>query len=100
MKVLGQTVRRVKTEEGLRLWNKARKCKCTESKTLPTGTEARVCADIARRQQLGVSKYGTTVADNPLTLKQWLQHAYKETLDEAVYLKRAIEEIERKEATP
>lgn len=58
----------------------------------PTGTEARVCADIARRQQLGIAKYGQTVADNPLSLIQWLQHAYEECLDQAVYLKRAIEE--------
>jgi hypothetical protein len=59
----------------------------------PTGIEAKVCADIADRQQRGIAKYGTTVADNPLTLKQWLQHAYEEVLDQAVYLKRAIEEI-------
>lgn len=58
----------------------------------PTGTEARVCADIAARQRLGVAKYGTTVADNPLSLDQWLQHAYEEALDMAVYLRRAIEE--------
>lgn len=100
MQVFGQTVRRVKTEEGLRLWDKAGKCACKPRVFLPTGTEAKVCADIARRQHLGVAKYGTTVADNPLTLKQWLQHAYEETLDKAVYLKRAIEEIERKEAIP
>jgi hypothetical protein len=61
----------------------------------PTGTELRVCEDIARRQALGVAKYGTTVEANPLTLKQWLQHAYEETLDKAVYLRRAIEEMER-----
>jgi hypothetical protein len=60
----------------------------------PTGTEARVCEDIARRQQLGISKYGTTVSENPLPLKQWLQHAYEETLDKAIYLKRSIEELE------
>ena len=41
-----------------------------------TGIEAIVCADIAKRQMLGVQKYGTTVQDNPLTLRQWLQHAY------------------------
>lgn len=64
-------------------------------KTESTGTESRVIADIAQRQALGISKYGTTVEDNPLTLKQWLQHAYEECLDQAVYLKRAIEEIER-----
>lgn len=58
-----------------------------------TGIEKIVCDDIAKRQALGIAKYGTTVADNPLTLKQWLQHAYEETLDKAVYLRRAIEEL-------
>jgi hypothetical protein len=62
---------------------------------IATGTEARVCADIAERQKLGVAKYGTTVQDNPLTLRQWLQHAYEECLDQAVYLRRAIDEIDR-----
>lgn len=59
----------------------------------PTGTEAAVCHDIAARQRAGVAKYGTTVADNPLSVKQWLQHAYEECLDQAVYLRRAIDEI-------
>jgi hypothetical protein len=59
------------------------------------GTEARVCADIDRRQALGIAKYGVTVEGNNLPLKAWLQHAYEETLDKAIYLKRAIEEMER-----
>ena len=59
-----------------------------------TGTEARVCADIAKRQALGINKYGCTVATNPLELREWLQHAYEEALDQAIYLKRAIEEID------
>ena len=63
----------------------------------PTGTEARVCADIAERQQLGIAKYGQTVAENPLGLQQWLQHAYEECMDQAVYLKRAIERLEASE---
>jgi len=63
----------------------------------PTGIEAIVCADIARRQALGIAKYGTTVADNPLTLREWLMHAYEEKLDAAVYLRRAIAEIDRKQ---
>jgi len=62
----------------------------------PSGTEARVCADIAERQRKGIAKYGTTVADNPLSLRDWLTHAYEEALDMAVYLKRAIEEIDAK----
>ncbi len=58
-----------------------------------TGVEAEVCTDIAARQMLGIAKYGTTVKDNPLSLKEWLQHAYEETLDHAIYLKRAITEL-------
>jgi hypothetical protein len=60
-----------------------------------TGTESRVCQDIAARQAKGLAKYGVTVENNPLNLKQWLQHAYEETLDQAIYLKRAIEELEK-----
>ena len=57
-------------------------------------TEALVCVDIRYRQQLGIKKYGTTVAGNPLTQRQWLQHAYEECLDQAVYLKRLIQEMD------
>ena len=60
-----------------------------------TGTEAEVCKDIARRQALGLAKYGTTVRENPLALGQWLQHAYEECLDQAIYLKRAIGELDQ-----
>jgi hypothetical protein len=61
----------------------------------PTGTEKEVCEDITRRQQLGITKYGQTVANNPLSHRQWLQHAYEEALDIAVYLKRAIQEVDK-----
>jgi hypothetical protein len=61
----------------------------------PTGTEARVCADIAQRQQLGIQKYGVTVAANPLPLRAWLEHAYQEVLDTAVYLRRAMDDMDR-----
>ena len=59
-----------------------------------TGIEADVCEDIAARQRLGLAKYGTTVAGNPLPLREWLQHAYEECLDQAIYLRRAIAEID------
>ena len=61
-------------------------------------TEALVCVDIRYRQQLGIKKYGTTLAENPLSLREWLEHAYQETLDKALYLKRAIQEIDEQEA--
>lgn len=66
----------------------------------PTGIEAQVCNDITARQAKGVAKYGVTVQDNPLELRAWLQHAYEETLDQAIYLKRAISEIEKHARTP
>ena len=64
---------------------------------VPHGIEAMVCTEIAARQSKGIAKYGTTVADNPLSLRQWLQHAYEEALDQAIYLKRAIAEIDAQE---
>lgn len=64
----------------------------------PTGTEAAVCADIARRQVLGIAKYGTTVAENPLPLRAWLEHAYQEALDSAIYLKRAMDVMDKEAA--
>lgn len=60
-----------------------------------TGTEAAVIADIAARQAKGIAKYGVTVRDNPLELRDWLQHQYEELLDAAVYAKRAMEELDR-----
>ena len=65
---------------------------------LPEGIEAEVCADIARRQAFGENKYGTTVAENPLSLRAWLVHAYEESLDLPIYLKRAIAEIDAQQA--
>lgn len=60
-------------------------------------TEDLVIRDIKFRQQAGIRKYGTTVANNPLELKLWLQHAYEEALDFAVYIKRIQQEIQRRE---
>jgi hypothetical protein len=59
-----------------------------------TGTEGRVCVDIVRRQQMGIAKYGTTVSENPLELRQWVEHAYQEALDQAIYLKRIMEKLD------
>lgn len=64
---------------------------------MPHGTEAKVCTLITQRQALGVKKYGMTVSENPLTHKEWLQHALEEALDMAIYLQRSIEELEKSE---
>ena len=59
------------------------------------GIEAEVCIEISKRQEFGIAKYGTTVADNPLSLLEWMQHEYEEQLDAVVYKRRQIAELER-----
>jgi hypothetical protein len=53
-----------------------------------------VRCDLKQRSEVGIKKYGVTLDRKDLKLKDWLQHAYEETLDKALYLKRAIKEIE------
>jgi hypothetical protein len=65
-------------------------CNKEQETQKPSGIEALVCDDIAARQQVGIAKYGTSLADNPLTTLQTLQHAYEESLDFPIYLKKLI----------
>lgn len=60
-------------------------------------TETRVIELIKTRQKLGIKKYGTTLADNPLSLKEWLMHSIEEDLDGVNYKMRAIQELEKNE---
>ena len=49
---------------------------------------------------MGRQKYGVSVADNPLSLREWLENAKQEAMDAAVYLQRAIEELDKKGGGP
>jgi len=62
-----------------------------------TGTEAKVMELIAHRQKLSIPNYGKTVAENPLPLRDWLQHQLEELLDAAIYAQRAIDELDARE---
>jgi hypothetical protein len=53
-----------------------------------------VRADLHRRSQIGMAKYGVGMDRKDLSLRDWLQHTYEEVLDQANYLKRAIMEID------
>ena len=55
-----------------------------------------VMTDLNRRSEIGVKKYKTTLERTDLELRDWLQHAYEECLDQANYLKRAIMELDGK----
>jgi hypothetical protein len=49
-----------------------------------------VINDINAREQKGLETYGTTMDRNDLTQEQWLNHAYEEALDFAIYLKKLL----------
>jgi hypothetical protein len=59
----------------------------------PDQTIAAVRGDLERRSAVGLAKYGITVAGNPLPARAWVQHAYEEALDLAVYLRRLLDEM-------
>ena len=49
-----------------------------------------VINDIQQREQKGIETYGTTMDREDLTQDQWLQHAYEESLDFSIYLKKLL----------
>ena len=53
-------------------------------------------AELRRRSEYGIKKYGVPLSREDLTLKDWLQHALEETLDKAGYLQCAINKLEMK----
>ena len=55
-----------------------------------------VISDLNRRSEVGIKKYNTTLERTDLELRDWLQHAYEECLDQANYLKRSIMELDGK----
>ena len=49
-----------------------------------------VITDLISREKMGLMKYGTTVDNANLSEKEWMQHAYEEALDFAIYLKKMM----------
>jgi hypothetical protein len=58
-----------------------------------------VIAQLRSRSKLGIEKYNTTLAENDLSLIEWLEHAKEEAMDQALYLERAIHELRSKEGS-
>lgn len=59
-------------------------------KKLQSDTYIDVINDLVEREQMGISKYGVTVDQAQLSELEWMQHAYEEALDFAIYLKRMM----------
>lgn len=60
-------------------------------------TVKKVVDQFKHRSALGIKKYGTTLAENDLSLIQWLEHAKEEAMDNVLYLQRAIDELHARE---
>lgn len=58
-----------------------------------------VIAQLRSRSKRGIEKYNTTLAENDLSLIEWLEHAKEEAMDQALYLERAIYELRSKESS-
>ena len=52
--------------------------------------EEKVIKQIRERAEFGLQKYGVDMMRTDLSLRDWLQHTLEETLDQAVYLQKAI----------
>lgn len=46
--------------------------------------------DLLAREDKGIKEYGTTMDRTDLSEQDWLQHAYEESLDLSIYLKKII----------
>lgn len=60
-----------------------------------SGIEANICKEIASRQQVGIKKYGATLAGNPAAVIERLQHFKEEMLDGAAYAEWIIQGIKQ-----
>lgn len=48
----------------------------------------RIASLLRSRSETGIRKYGTTMDRTDLEVKQWIDHAIEECLDQALYLQK------------
>ena len=56
--------------------------------------EDKVCEKIQGRAEVGLKKYGVSMADEVLSLREWLIHLQEELMDAAVYVEKLIGEVD------
>lgn len=52
-----------------------------------------VIAKYKQRSEVGIKKYGTTLASNKLSLTEWITHVQEELMDATLYLEKLKEEL-------
>ena len=53
----------------------------------------RIAQLLRSRSETGIRKYGTTLDRTDLEVKQWIDHAIEECLDQALYLMKIKDEL-------
>jgi len=61
----------------------------------PKQVYAQVMFDLRSREKMGIEKYGVSVDKAKLDTLKWMQHAYEESLDHAIYMKKLILEAHK-----
>jgi hypothetical protein len=56
----------------------------------------RVLSRFAKRSNVGIRKYNTTLERNDLSTLEWLTHAQEEAMDFVLYLERLKDEYKNK----
>jgi hypothetical protein len=55
----------------------------------------RIAHLLRSRSETGIRKYGTTMDRTDLEVKQWIDHAIEECLDQALYLQKIKDELNK-----
>ena len=56
-----------------------------------------VISKFKQRSDVGIKKYGTTLAREDLTFDEWLNHAIEESMDLILYLTKIKEELKKRQ---
>ena len=56
--------------------------------------EDNVCKKIKARSDVGKAKYGVTMEEEVLSVREWIVHLQEELMDAAVYVEKLLEMVE------
>lgn len=82
------------TEEGDTFWSKWDNKKKI-IKPLKDSIVESVRKQLLDRSNVGINKYGVTLDRTDLSLLDWLEHAKQESMDQVLYLEKAIQQLKR-----
>jgi hypothetical protein len=67
-------------------------------KMKPDPIVEKIRGEFRDRSEVGINKYGTTLAENELSLVEWMEHLKQELMDAILYLERAKDEISNRQS--